>query len=116
MFETTGMPGMSIDVILRDQHNLPVGYYATGRFNSIALPTAAGRYECTISLDPLMLAAGEYNIDLQTTSTSFIPDHKVDSAIQFVVTACNPGDLGFDFRQDDGIGHLALRLMAPLEF
>jgi lipopolysaccharide transport system ATP-binding protein len=116
VFETTGMPGMSIDVTLRDQHNLPVGYYASGSFSSIPLPTVAGRYECTLSLDRLMLAAGEYNIDLHTASTAIIIDHKVDGAIQFVVTACNPGDIGYDFRQDEGVGHLALRLTAPLEF
>jgi hypothetical protein len=33
-----------------------------------------------------------------------------------VVTGCNPGDIGYDFRQDQGVGHLALRLTAPLHF
>jgi lipopolysaccharide transport system ATP-binding protein len=116
VLETTGMPGMSLGVTLRDQHNLPVGFYASGSFSSVALPTTAGRYECTVSLDRLLLAAGEYNIDLQTASTSIVVDHKVDGAVQFVVTACNPGDIGYDFRQDEGVGHLALRLTAPLEF
>jgi lipopolysaccharide transport system ATP-binding protein len=114
--ETTGMPGMSIAVVLRDQHNLPVGYYSSGPFSSATLPTVAGRYECTLSLDRLFLAAGEYTIDLQTTSTTIVVDHKVDGALQFVVTACNPGDLGYDFRQDEGLGHLALKLSAPLHF
>jgi lipopolysaccharide transport system ATP-binding protein len=114
--DTTGMPGMSLTMILRDQHNLPVGYYSSDPFSSVALPTTAGRYECTLSLDRLFLAAGEYNIDLQTTSTAIIPDHKVDGALQFYVTGCNPGDVGYDFRQDQGAGHLALRLSAPLHF
>jgi len=115
-FETTGMPGMSLGVTLRDQHNLPVGFYASGSFSSVALPTAAGRYECTVSLDRLLLAAGEYSIDLQTASTGIVVDHKVDRAVPFVVTACNPGDIGYDFRQEEGLGHLALRLTAPLRF
>jgi hypothetical protein len=110
------MPGMSLTVILRDQHNLPVGYYSSDPFSSVALPSTAGRYECTLSLDKLFLAAGEYNIDLQTTSTAIIADHKVDGALQFYVTGCNPGDVGYDFRQDQGVGHLALRLSAPLHF
>jgi lipopolysaccharide transport system ATP-binding protein len=114
--DTTGMPGMSLTVVLRDQHNLPVGYYSSDPFSSVALPTTAGRYECTLSLDRLFLAAGEYNIDLQTTSTAIIPDHKVDGALQFYVTGCNPGDVGYDFRQDQGFGTLALRLSAPLHF
>ena len=114
--ETTGMPGMSLVVILRDQHNLPIGLYSSASFSNVPLPTVAGRYECQLSLDPLFLAAGEYNIDLQTTSTAIVVDHRVDGAVQFFVNACNPGDVGYDFRQDQGTGHLALRLSAPLEF
>jgi lipopolysaccharide transport system ATP-binding protein len=116
VFETTGMPGMALEVTLRDQHNLPIGTYASGTFSSVMLPTVAGRYECTASLDPLFLAAGEYSIDLQTKSSGIVPDHKVDSALQFVVAGCNPGDIGYDFRQDQGVGHIALRLTAPLRF
>jgi homopolymeric O-antigen transport system ATP-binding protein len=114
--ETTGMPGMSLVVILRDQHNLPIGLYSSASFSNVPLPTTAGRYECRLSLDPLFLAAGEYNIDLQTTSTATIVDHRVDGAVQFFVNACSPGEVGYDFRQDQGTGHLALRLSAPLEF
>ena len=40
--DTTGMPGMSLTVVLRDQHNLPVGYYSSDPFSSVALPTTAG--------------------------------------------------------------------------
>jgi lipopolysaccharide transport system ATP-binding protein len=114
--ETTGMPGMSIEIILRDQHNLPVGFYSSATFSGVPLPTTAGRYQCTIRLDSLFLAAGEYNIDLRTTSTAIVTDHRVDGALQFVVAACNPGDVGYDFRQDQGLGHLALRLSAPVQF
>jgi lipopolysaccharide transport system ATP-binding protein len=114
--ETTGMPGMSLVMVLRDQHNLPVGLYSSAAFSNVPLPNRAGRYECLLSLEPLFLAAGEYNIDLQTTSTAIVVDHRVDNAVQFFVNACNPGDVGFDFRQDQGAGHLALRLSAPLRF
>ncbi len=116
--ETTGMPGMSLVVILRDRHNLPIGLYSSSSFSNVPLPTSAGRYACLLSLDPLYLAAGEYNIDLQTTSTAIVVDHRVDGAVQFFVNACNPGDgdIGYDFRQDQGAGHLALRLSAPLRF
>jgi lipopolysaccharide transport system ATP-binding protein len=114
--ETTGMPGVFIGITLRDQHNLPVAYYASGPFSSITLPSMAGRYECTVSLDRLFLAAGEYSIDLETGSSGVVLDHKVEGALRLKVTACNPGDIGFDFRQDQGVGQLALRLTAPLTF
>lgn len=114
--ETTGMPGMSLIVILRDQHNVPVGYYSSATFSNVPLPTKAGRYRCILSLDPLFLAAGGYNVDLRTTSTTIVVDHQVDGALQFFVNACNPGELGFDFRQDLGFGHLALKVNAPLQF
>ncbi|SKA37191.1 Wzt C-terminal domain-containing protein [Enhydrobacter aerosaccus] len=114
--ETTGMPGMSLVVILRDQHNVPVGYFSSAAFGNVPLPTKAGRYRCVVSLDALFLAAGSYNIDLRTTSTTIVVDHRVDGAVQFFVNACNPGELGFDFRQDLGFGPLALRSSGPLQF
>jgi lipopolysaccharide transport system ATP-binding protein len=116
VLETTGMPGMALEVVLRDQHNLPVAFYSSGVFSEIGLPTKAGRYECTFSLDPLFLAAGEYNIDLATVSTTIVVDHRVDGAIQFFVNASNPGGVAYDFRQDYGCGHLAMKLQGPLEF
>ena len=116
VLDTTGMPGMSLEVILRDQHNLPIAFYSSATFNNVPIPTHAGRYECLLSLDSYFLAAGSYGIDLLTTSTSIVIDHKVDGAIQFFVNACNPGEVAFDFRQDRGEGHLAMRLSAPLSF
>ena len=115
VLDTTGMPGMSIELIMRDQHNLPVGYYAAGLFGDAFLPSIAGRYECTLSLDRLFLASGEYTIDLRTTGTAFVIDHQVDGAMQFIVTACNPGEASYDFRQDAGLGAIALRPTAPLQ-
>src|SRR6201991_2904712 len=37
--ETPGMPGMSLSAVLRDQHTLPIGYYSSDPFSSVALPT-----------------------------------------------------------------------------
>ena len=114
--ETTGMPGMSIEVNLRDQHNLPIAFYSSGGFNQVSLPTQAGRYECTLSLDAYYLAAGDYGIDLHTSHTNIMTDQKIDSAVRFHVDACSPDGIAFDFRQDLGTGHLAMRLTGPLEF
>lgn len=113
--DTTGMPGLSIEITLRDQHNLPVGYYAAGLFGDAFLEAAAGRYECTFSLDRLFLASGEYTVDLRTTGTAYVIDHRVDGAMQFFVAACNPGAASFDFRQDAGLGALAMRPTAPVQ-
>lgn len=115
VLDTTGMPGMSIELTVRDQHNLPIGYYAAGLFGDACLPSTAGRYECTLSLDRLFLASGEYTIDLRTTGTNFVIDHQVNGALQFFVTACNPGEASYDFRQDAGLGAIALRPTAPLQ-
>jgi lipopolysaccharide transport system ATP-binding protein len=114
--ETTGMPGMSLEVILRDQLNLPIAFYSSAILSNMPLPTQVGRYECTLSLDSYFLAAGGYGIDLQTTSMAIVVDHRVDGAIQFFVNACSPDGVAFDFRQDQGTGQLAMRLSAPLEF
>jgi lipopolysaccharide transport system ATP-binding protein len=110
------MPGMSLEATLRDQHNLPIGFYSSSAFNQVLLPTEPGRYECILSLDAYQLAAGEYGFDLQTTQTNIVIDHNVESAVRFTVDACSPDGVAYNFRQDLGSGHLAMRLTGPLEF
>ncbi len=116
VLETTGMPGMALEVILRDQHNLPISFYSSAAFSKVTLPSTAGRYECVLSLDPYYLAAGEYGIDLQTTYSQITIDQLVSSAVRFYVDSCSPDGVSFNYRQDLGMGHLAMRLSAPLQF
>ncbi len=116
VLETTGMRGLSLEAILRDQNNLPLAFYSSAVFNQVPLPAQAGRYECILSLDAFQLAAGEYGIDLQTYFTHVVVDHRVDSAVRFTVDTCSPDGIAFNFRQDYGVGPLAMRLTAPLEF
>ncbi|MCW5733946.1 MAG: ABC transporter ATP-binding protein [Enhydrobacter sp.] len=116
VLEASGMRGMSLEAILRDQNNLPVGFYSSAVFNQVPLPAEAGRYECLLSLDAFQLAAGEYGIDLQTYFTNVIVDHRVDSAVRFSVDTCSPDGIAFNFRQDYGVGPLAMKLSGPLEF
>ena len=61
------------------------------------------------------LAAGEYGFDLQTTYTNIAVDQRVDSAVRFSVDACSPDGIAYNFRQDLGAGHLAMRLTGPLD-
>jgi hypothetical protein len=82
----------------------------------VQLPAQAGRYECILSLDAYQLAAGEYGFDLQTTYTNIVVDHRVESAVRFTVDACSPDGIAYNFQQDLGAGHLAMRLTGPLEF
>ena len=114
--ETDGMPGMSLDAQLRDELNLPIGFYSSAVFNQTSLPTEAGRYECIISLQPYFLAAGEYCFDLWTSYINVGEDHRVDNAVRFVVDTCSPDGIPYNFRQGAGLGTLALRLGAPLRF
>lgn len=116
VLESTGIAGMSLELILRDEHNLPVGYYTSNTFSRMPIPTTAGIYECIISLDSLFLAAGQYGVDLLTTHTNVSVDHAVDNAIRFFVETCNPHGIPYNFTQDLGNGTLALSLSAPLRF
>lgn len=116
VFETDGMPGMSLDVQLRDELNLPIAFYSTGIFGRTSLPSEAGRYECTVSLQPYHLAAGEYCFDLRTTYTNVGDDHRVDNAVRFTVDHCSPDGIPYNFKQSAGVGVLAMRLAAPLRF
>jgi len=114
--QTSGIRGMSLEFILRDEHNLPISYYSTGVFNQVPLPGKAGRYECDIALQPYWLAAGDYCFDLLTTYTNVDIDHRVHNALRFFVERCSPDAIPYNFSQDEGYGALAMRLAGPIEF
>ncbi|MGD9879785.1 MAG: ABC transporter ATP-binding protein [Reyranella sp.] len=116
VIETTGMPGMSLDVVLRDEHNLPIAYYSSSIFSAISLPSAAGRYGCTLTLAPYFLASGQYCFDLMTNYNKYHGDHRVDNAVRFTVELCSPDGIPFDFSQSLGQGTHAMRLSGPLQF
>ncbi|MBI3197793.1 MAG: ABC transporter ATP-binding protein [Rhodospirillales bacterium] len=44
------------------------------------------------------------------------PDHRVDNAVRFVVDACSPDGIPYNFKQSAGQGTLAMRLGTPLRF
>jgi lipopolysaccharide transport system ATP-binding protein len=115
-FETNGMPGISMELRLRDELNLPVAFYSSSIFNQTTLPTRPGRYECEFVLDPYFLAAGEYSVDVGTVHSNISPDHTVDSAVRFFVETCSPDGIPYNFQQSLGDGHHAMRLGKPLHF
>jgi lipopolysaccharide transport system ATP-binding protein len=114
--ETNGMPGMCIELTFRDELGLPFAFYSTGTFDGILLPTAPGRYECEISLEPYLLAAGQYSIDIDSAFTNVHTDHRVENAVRFVVDQCLPGPGSFNFRQALATGSLAMKLKQPVKF
>jgi lipopolysaccharide transport system ATP-binding protein len=114
--EATGMTGMSLEMVLRDDHNLPIAFYSSNVFSQAPLPAKAGRYECVLSFDPYYLAAGEYCFDLMTAHTNISIDHHVDNAVRFFVETCSPDGIPFNFQQSLGCGNQAMRLNAPLHF
>jgi lipopolysaccharide transport system ATP-binding protein len=116
VLETSGVRGMSLELVLRDEHNLPVGFYSTNVFDQVPLPGKPGHYECNFSLQPYWLASGEYCFDIATTHTNVEIDHKVDNALRFFVERCSPDAIPFNFSQGKGNGALAMRLAGPIEF
>jgi lipopolysaccharide transport system ATP-binding protein len=115
-FETTGLPGLSLEAVLRDHHHIAIAYYASNNFDQVLLPAEAGRYVCVLSLDSYYLAAGEYSIDLMTTVPNIMSDHVVENALRFAVDTCSPNGIPFNFTQELGLGNQAMRLTAPLRF
>ena len=114
--ETSGLRGMTLELVLRDGHNLPVGFYSTAVFDQVPLPGKAGRYKCRLVLEPLWLGSGDYCFDIMTAHTNVNIDHRVDNALRFFVERCSPGNIPFNFAQDDGNGTIAMRLAAPVQF
>ena len=111
--ETTNMPGLGLELQLRDANNLPVGFYSSSIFSQTPLPNQ-GRHVCTLSLQPLFLASGEYSFDIATNSLTIVVDHGVSNAIPFRVAASSPGGIAYDFKQSLGNGVLAMQLASPL--
>lgn len=111
--ETTDMPGLGLELQLRDANNLPVGFYSSTIFSQTALPSR-GRHVCTLSLQPLFLASGEYSFDISTNSLTIVVDHAVGNAIPFSVAASSPGGIAYDFRQNLGQGIIAMQLASAL--
>ena len=116
VLDTQGLRGMSLEMILRDEHNLPISYYSTGVFDRLSLPGKAGRFECNLVLAPYWLAAGDYCFDLLTTQTNVEVDHRVDNALRFFVERCSPDGIPFNFSQGKGEGAMAMRSAAAIEF
>ncbi|MBY0319823.1 MAG: ABC transporter ATP-binding protein [Reyranella sp.] len=112
--ETSTLPGLSLEFLLRDANSLPVGFYSSNTFSEVALPTTPGRYSCTLAFQPLFLASGDYSFDLTTNSMTIVVDHKVANAISFHVAASNPSTIAYDFKQSLGNGVIAFQLAAPL--
>ncbi len=115
-FETSGLRGLSLDAVLRDQHNVAIAYYASNNFSQMLLPAQPGRFECILSLDSYMLAAGEYGMDLTISVPNVMVDHEVENAVRFSVDACSPNGSPFNFTQEMGCGNQAMQLSAPLRF
>ncbi len=112
--ETTTMPGLGLELQLRDANNLPVGFYSSSIFSQRALPSQPGRHVFTLSLQPLFLASGDYSFDVSTNSLTIVVDHAVANAIPFRVAASSPGGIAYDFKQSLGNGVLAMQLASPL--
>lgn len=111
--ETANMPGLGLELHLRDANNLPVAFYSSSIFSQTPLPSE-GRHVCRLSLQPLFLASGDYSFDISTNSLTIVVDHGVANAIPFQVAASSPGGIAYDFKQSLGHGVLAMQLASPL--
>lgn len=114
--DTTGMPGMCIELTFRDELGLPFAFYSTGLYNEVGLPTQVGRFSCVIELEPCHLASGQYSVDIHTAFTNVHTDHRVESAVRFTVYQSTPGPGPWNFRQSTGTGSVAFKLKEPIEF
>jgi lipopolysaccharide transport system ATP-binding protein len=110
------MPGIYVEMRFRDELGLPFGFYSTGLFDQVSMPSGPGKYECVISLGAPLLAAGQYSVDVTTAFTSIAADHDVKSGLRFIVESCSPTASPFNFTQSLGSGPLAMTSTAPVEF
>ena len=111
---TDGGPGCSLDVVLANSDRIRLALGSSQAFHGITLPREAGVYKTVLELEPLWLASGDYALDVATSIAQTHFDHYVEAAVPFQVLNCNPGNQGWDFKQNYGLGSLAMRyLRAP---
>lgn len=112
---TDGTAGLSIEGLLFDGSKMPVALFSMYQFHGDSLPTHAGRFLCTFSIQPPPLASGSYSFDLATSVANVDWDHYVQDALSFDVHVSNPRGLPWDFRQQAGYGCVALVCEEPIE-
>lgn len=106
--ETDGLPGLSLELFLRDESGRNVGIASTHQFHGVSLPTTSGTYSCDLMLEPGWLASGEYSLTAATSVVNSTWDHTVEEAAAFRVPFSNSGGLSWDFKQSLGFGSFAL--------
>lgn len=107
-FDTDGAQGMSLELFLMDATRARVGMSSTYQLEGRELPTTKGTYLYDLRIDQLWLAAGEYSVEAATSMVNVRWDHRVDPALDFEVVYSSPCHHGFNFKQTDGYGVLAL--------
>jgi len=115
-FETDGTRGMSFDVHISDLRGQRLFFYNTACFDAVALPRSAGTYTANCEFKPLMLATGDYTIDIATSVTNVNYDHYADRVATFSIPHFAPGDNGWDFASSRGFGLVAMTLVDKIDF
>jgi lipopolysaccharide transport system ATP-binding protein len=114
ILETDGAKGMSFDVYIVNGLGQRIYYYTSNLFEEVDIPTSPGRYRFRLNFKPLLLASGEYSIDLATAVTNVAYDNYVAAAAAFRVSHFNPTGNFWDFRGMDGYGMVALSSDVPV--
>jgi len=112
--QTDGVKGMSFDIYISNSLGHRVYFYTSNLFDEIDIPASRGCYQFRLTFRPLMLASGNYSVDVATALTNIGYDDHVVEAATFQVHYFNPTGRSWDFRELDGYGSVAMTLDATV--
>ena len=110
IIETDGTKGISLDLYVVNSAEQRIYFYNSNLFGRFDVPTCSGCYKFRMTFRPLMLASGDYRIDLATSLTNIGHDHYVSNATNFRIPFFNPTGNSWDFKDSTGSGMIALVL------
>src|SRR5262249_16060243 len=111
---TSGAKGLSFDLHIVNSHGERIYCYNSRLFDEVDIPASSGTYRIRLVLKPLLLASGHYVIDARTTLTNIAFDHYFPAAVAFEIPYFSPGNNGWDFKDSNRCGMVAMISLAPI--
>jgi len=112
---TDGTRGMSFDVYISNEKGQRIYFYNSAAFDAVDLPTFPGYYNIKCTFNALLLAGGDYTIDIATVFNNLGYDHYASNVARLHIPYFSPAVGSWNFLALDGYGIVAMGLESAIE-
>jgi lipopolysaccharide transport system ATP-binding protein len=106
--ETDGGSGLCLEGYILDNIGQRIAFFSPEYFSGCSLLANVVKHRIVLKIKMPFLAVGDYVISICTAERLVKVDHEIESALEFRITFCNPGQLSWNFQNDLQKGHIAL--------